>query len=491
MSAEANALTQFHSEGIPRGVGTWLTIAAATIVLVLLPLGSYRVVILALVWSFYVVSHPRCGLWLSPSLIMVASFIAPPAGFEWGVGYSPELAYWAAALSVALAATVYGYLRQRGVQRACSSGMVKLPKALYGFGAASAIGAVVGLANAYSLPSVAKQFFGCLLFVTYFWLAVRLAPGVAGIRAVARTILKACVLFSSLYAGIYIWELPSLGFHKELTILSTYAGSAVVLLLPQLVQRNPFRRWRMFAVGAVLFSTPFLAEYKRAMAGIFICALMTIGLRSRSKPRRYVTLTLGLTLFTIILATPILDYVGRAVSSVPSLAGVLPANVQSDYSVYLRLTESAQLLASTNSPTLLGTGLGSTLSWYNPYTHTVWTQETVDVGWVYLVVKLGLLGLGTFLWLLAGLCAESLERAPHGIVLGFLLMLIFFAVEMMADTAFVYFMIAPWTGMACGWLHSLSQSRRRTPPVPGRVMATRRPGLRGGGQAAADSRLAG
>jgi len=56
--------------------------------------------------------------------------------------------------------------------------------------------------------------------------------------------------------------------------------------------------------------------------------------------------------------------------------------------------------------TWFGTGLGSTVAWYDPYLHTIWTQETVDVGWAYLLIKLGVVGLAVFLWLVGASFSE-------------------------------------------------------------------------------------
>jgi hypothetical protein len=460
MSFEAVAAARHTAEVVPRGTGTWLAIGIATAALLVILEGPYRVVALALMWALYLVSHPSAGLWFAPVLVMAASFLAPPAGFEWGAGYSPELAYWAVASCIAFAATALGYLTKRAGRN--SVRRIPLPRALYAFAAASVVSAIVGLQRGYSAPNVGKQFYGCLLFVAYFWLALRLAPTISNMRRVTRVILEACALFSGLYVGTYLWRIGAEGFHKELTILSTYSASVAVLLLPQLSRRSPASRWKIFAIAALLLSVPFLAEYKRGLAGFLICAFMAFGLRSRFKARRYAALAAGLALFTLFLATPILDYVGRAVSNVPVLAGLVPADVQTNYSVYLRLTQTAQMMASTNSPSLLGTGLGSSLTWYDPYTHTLWTQETVDIGWVYLLIKLGVLGLAAFLWLIASLCLRSLRAPPEGMHMGFLLLVVFFIVEMVADTGFVYFMTASWAGMACGWIHVLNQ--RGHPP---------------------------
>ena len=96
------------------------------------------------------------------------------------------------------------------------------------------------------------------------------------------------------------------------------------------------------------------------------------------------------------------------------------------------------------------------MSWYNPFVQELWTQETVDIGWIYLLVKLGIVGLAVFVWLLADLLRRSLKDVPCGVQLSLVLLVVFFAIEMVAEAMFVYFMAAAWAGIACGFLQVLS-----------------------------------
>jgi hypothetical protein len=75
--------------------------------------GVYGVLVLGVSFAVFTLSNPQAGLWLSLGLVMIASMIAVPAAFEFGYGYSPELAYWAAATCVVFLALSVGYFRTR------------------------------------------------------------------------------------------------------------------------------------------------------------------------------------------------------------------------------------------------------------------------------------------------------------------------------------------------------------------------------------------
>jgi hypothetical protein len=105
---------------------------------------------------------------------------------------------------------------------------------------------------------------------------------------------------------------------------------------------------------------------------------------------------------------------------------------------------------------ILGTGLGSTLSWYDPMSGVTWEQETLDVGWVYLLVKLGLVGTAAFVWFAWGLGTRAIGAFKDTLHVGLFVLFVFQLLQMIADPFFVYFMTAPWAGTTCAFLHILN-----------------------------------
>jgi hypothetical protein len=355
---------------------------------------------------------------------------------------------------------------------------VRPPLAFYVFFGISVIGAALGLAHGYSVSNMGKQFFGCLLFVAYLWFALKLTPGVRDIKRVVRIVAVAAVVSGLLYVFLYV---PFVILVRD-TVLNDLAASVACLLLPQLLSASPQIKRKAAVMSVALLLVPLVDTYKRSMAGFAICVLLLYGLRSGSRKKRLFWLLGSFTLFGLLLATPLLNYVGRAVAKQPIISNFIPPNVQNNYSIFLRLFEVEQMLAASGGPSMLGTGLGSTLRWYDPYAKIWFTQQTVDSGWAYLLIKLGVLGLAAFLWLVGGLLFRAIRNVPAGAHLALVFMVAFFTIEMVASPVAVYFATAPLAGMACGWLHVLNQRRELAANshygalAPGGQVARRDPG---------------
>ena len=163
-------------------------------------------------------------------------------------------------------------------------------------------------------------------------------------------------------------------------------------------------------------------------------------------------------LFTAAIATNAINPVSQYFSRYESLKYLFPEDIQSSYSVYLRTQEFTQVLDSMGGVPLLGTGLGSTLEWYDPYSRMWWEQETMASGWGYLLVKTGVLGTTVFLWLVLGLMRSALRTPLRGLRLGVFLLLVFQFLQMVADPFFLNFLTSAWAGMTCGFVHVLNRS---------------------------------
>ena len=418
--------------------------------------GMYGVVVIGIAFVPYAFSDPKVGLWLSLGLIMVASLIAPPAGFEYGYGYSPELAYWAIATCIVFAALLVRYLRFPSTFREdCSArGILALPSAFFAFMALSVFSGVLGVLRHYPLLDVAKQFYGCLLFCAYFLFALKFAYRERDIEYVVDRTRKCGLACALVYIVIYLALVPHEGFRKELTILSAYAGGLAVLYLPEVLNsRGLLQRFRVAMPMLAFLGVPLLAQYKRALLAVAICGLLAVGLRAASVKKRYLYTALAFMAFTIAIATNVLNPIGEFFSKYDSLKMLFPEDIQSSYSVYLRLEELRQVVASLGGVPMFGTGMGSTLVWYDPYTKAWLEQQTMATGWGYLIVKTGIVGTLIFAWFALQTIRVSLARPLNGLRLGLFLLFVFQLLQMVADPFFLNFMTSLWAGMTCGFLY--------------------------------------
>jgi hypothetical protein len=426
----------------------------------------YVLVAISLIWAPYVFFHPREGLWITPGFILLASVTSLPEamGLE-GAGYSPELPYWAVGVCVLFVAMLLRYIQQRRTSdtRLDDANTLRPPRGFYAFAAMSVIAGAVGIVHGFAVQNVAKQFFGCILLCAYFLFALRFAPKKEHIQEVISRLVSACVACSLLYLAV-IYFPRGMGFHKELTPISVYAGGLFVLLIPRvLYEKTRFQMDRAFLAALFLFTFPIMMQFKRAVVACVICGFLGWGLRSASRRKSYVYLMVAFLVFVLALSTSFLNPVSAWLLKQTGWEGMFSEDVQSHYSVFLRVEEFRQVIDSLGTVPVLGTGLGSTITWSDPRSNLSFEQETLDIGWLYLLAKMGIAGTAAFIWFVAPIGVASLRKRINGLHLALFLLLIFHLVQMIADASFVYFMTAGWEGTACAFLYIMNKSESEGP----------------------------
>jgi O-antigen ligase len=134
-----------------------------------------------------------------------------------------------------------------------------------------------------------------------------------------------------------------------------------------------------------------------------------------------------------------------------------PEDLSSNYSILLRGEQLRQVLDFFKESPIWGTGLGSTLIWYDAESKTYQQQETVDVGWGYLLVKFGIIGSTVFVWFILRILIPAMARAHQQPYLGVLLLILFWMVNMLVEPVFFNFLSSAWVGVTCGYLYVLNR----------------------------------
>jgi hypothetical protein len=447
--------------------GSWPVLRA--LLLVLGTLGSiclgrsYGLIALSLVWSVYVFFHPREGLWITPGFILAASLISPPAGFVEGVGYSPELVYWAIGVCILFITMLIRYVQAWGRGQEDPRLHAGNPRGFYAFAIMSVLATAIGIAHGYSLQNVAKQFFGCALLLGYFLFTLRFAPRREDIEQIITRMMYVGVICSVMYLAIYFSLFSVRNFSAHLSAIVAYDGGLFVLLVPRILGKGRIRIDGTLFVSLLLFAIPVLAQLKRVVGATIVCALLAWGLRSASPRRRYVYIVAAPLLLAIALSTSVLNPIGAWFSKFDNSGYLIPEDVQNHYSVVTRLEEFSQVMDSLNSVPILGKGLGSTITWYDPYAKTYWDQETADNGLLYLLVKMGIAGTAAFMWFIYPLGSAALRKQMTGLHLAFFLLLIFHLMQMIADVTFFYFLTAAWVGTTCAFLYTFNKNSETGP----------------------------
>ena len=455
--------------------GTWPVLRA--LLLILGTAGSiclgrfYGLIALSLVWAPYVFAHPQEGLWVSPGFILTASLISPPEGFVEGVGYSPELAYWAIGICVLFTAMLSRHLqaligaRKTGLVQ--TAGLIA-PRGFYVFAAVSVVAAAVGVVHGYSLQNVVKQLFGLVLLFAYFIFALRFAPRRQDMEHVLNRVVCLAVASSVIYTAFYFSVLSVRNFSDHLSVVIAYDGALFVFLVPRIL-RNKLAHIRIdgtLLIALFFFVVPVLAHLKRVVGACLLCVLLAWGLRSASRWRRYAYVVAAPLLLAVALSTGVLNPIGAWLSKYQDSEYLIPEDMQNHYSVVTRLAEFNQVTESLHGMPILGNGLGSTLTWYDPFARTYWDQETADNGLLYLLVKMGIAGTIAFIWFIYPLGFAALQKPLSGLHMSFFLLLVFHLLQMIADVTFFYFMTAGWVGTTCAFLYILNNKSENASSTP-------------------------
>jgi hypothetical protein len=419
----------------------------------------YGLVALSLTWAPYVFFHPQDGLWVSPAFLLTASLISPPAGFVEGVGYSPELTYWAIGVCVLFIPMLVRYVEASMNEPDALSRGTGL-RGFCAFTVISVIAAVTGIWHGYSVQNVAKQFFGLVLLLGYFLFALRFAPTREDIEQIMKRVVRVAVLASVVFIAFYFSVISIKNFSSHLSVVVAYDGALFVFLVPQILCTNSarIRIDRKLLIAVFLFVIPVLAQLKRVVGACLLCALLAWFLRSASRRMRYAYVIAAPALLAVVLTTGVLNPIGAWFAKYEDSDYLIPEDVENHYSVITRLAEFNQVMESLHGVPVFGNGLGSTLTWYDPFARTYWDQETADNGLLYLLAKMGIAGTVAFVWFIYPLGSVALRKPLNGLHLSLFLLFVFHLLQMIADVTFFYFMTAGWVGTTCAFLYILNNS---------------------------------
>jgi hypothetical protein len=160
-----------------------------------------------------------------------------------------------------------------------------------------------------------------------------------------------------------------------------------------------------------------------------------------------------------------------------------PLNVGEDLSYAGRMAEMQSILAIVKQHPVLGGGMGSEVSYYDPaFPHVFGTVAYVDNGWGFILLKMGLTGLFVFVAMLWSFLRFAARGWPSDVpvhmqrVRGCLLgLLLFGLLGFTGGPTFFQFLTSGFMGTSLGALAVLAGLASRTPSLlngdPGRQAA--------------------
>jgi O-antigen ligase len=422
---------------------------------------KYGALFLAAITALLAVCKPRTGLWAS-SAFLIFLFVFCQESQLFGFELPAEYLYWGAGVALITLGLLVAWWRAR-LALAAAVRLSPLDRALLLLLLVSLAASVYGAGRGNSGFAVARQLFGCLLLPAYYLLARRFLrrPQEAGawLRAVSWAVLAGAACY---VAKLGFLTLTQGSYYREQSALGFYAGAIGAALLAEFPDPAPgwerLRRRSGLAVcvlAIVLLGARFVAGSLAATAAIFAF------LRWK---RRGLLLPAALLLLAGTLALPGIVRLPERSGIAGEIAARFIFPLDQDLSYIGRMAQWQAVLEVVRQRPLLGNGMGGEISFAAEEVAWIFGTGTyVDNGWGFLLLKMGSLGVGAFLLLvaavlrlawrsLAGPATEACRRRPQRPLLA---IVIFGLLSFTGGPTFFHFTQAAFLGTALGALAGL------------------------------------
>jgi hypothetical protein len=342
-----------------------------------------------------------------------------------------EMYYWAAGLLVITVAAV----ARLGVKQ-----VFTIPTSLKALLAAALLAAILGIKQGAPPSYVLRQFYGVLLMVVYFGIALHAGSQSLFMRRI-QTFGTLCALMFVVY---FLAVFADYGFHREMTTVGTQASLlATVLFLAGLQQKR-----YSYVMGAMtLLCVPILI-FQRGAVLTFLAALpLSAAIRFQTKKLRVLACLAFLVVALPAVVPGVADKVGEVIETSPVIGSFLPPGAASTDTLVDRGLQLFAAVETVQAHPWLGAGLGTDIGWDSP---TLGFREVpyIEDGWAYLLQKMGLLGATAFFCFLFTLL-RHISRESLGLSACLLTIV---GIAMFSNATFFHFTTAPLAGTFAGLL---------------------------------------
>jgi O-antigen ligase len=420
----------------------WLLTLSSLPIAMLLDCASMWLMFLALGLAVIVWIRPEEAAGAGMLFLLAASIVLPYAArfLEFSTD-TTEMYYWAAGLFIITAAAI---------ARLGMGQMFTIPLAARTFLAIASLAAVYGLACGVAPSYVLRQYYGVLLLIIYFGIAMKVGSEELLLLRI-RTFGVACAL---MFFAYYIAVFSKYGFHKEMGSTGTQAS----LLAAMLFMAGRERKKRSWILGAItLLFVPILIFMRRDVLTFLMAVVMASAMRATSNMHKRIYYGAIVLIMSVALVTPIAQLLNDQLVRIHFLGAIVPEGVQDANTLYERTLQLVAALGTVQQHPLFGSGMGGDIQWERP-SFGLEQVAYVDNGWAYLLQKVGLLGAAAFFWFLITVLRGVSRKAPS---LSACLLAATF-VTMFSEPVYFHFTTAPYIGTFAGLL----LSRRYSPRAP-------------------------
>jgi disulfide bond formation protein DsbB len=407
---------------------------------------EYLILVLAVCLAYLVYRNPKEALSAGILFLLACNVLLPSsARFDWSWRDSEawQMYYWATGLLIISLAAV-ARIGIRSLQH--------VPASVKAFLLVAIVAALVGFANGNAPSYVLRQLYGSVLLVAYFAIAYHIGDEEFFLRRL-RTFGLVCAAIFFVYYGAVFSEY---GFHREITTLGTLEGAVAILCFAKGLTE---KRLGWMVSGIVLFAVPLLIFVRRSLITFGVGAVLALFMRTSSRRARFFYLALAVLGILPGVLTSGAEFVLEKMQSIPVIEAALPEGARDVNSLAERALQLASAAVTLQRSPVLGAGFGAEITWQRVAEPTEVAQYAyIDNGWAYLAVKMGGLGIITFVWFLVTVL-RCVSRNSLGISVCLLSMVL---VMMFSEPVFLNFNTSPLLGAMAGLLCA-RKARERAP----------------------------
>jgi len=410
-------------------------IAAGLLGIAALPLiiavGGMPIVLLvvAVGFAFRVYQNPKDLIVAGPLFVLAANVFLPSAARLDATNTDPawEMRYWAAGLLLITIAP----LPKLGWKV-----WAQAPRSLQCFLSVALAASLYGAARGNDLSYVLRQLFGSVLLGAYFILAQRFG----GENEFCRTVRNYAVPCIGVFILYYAWVFREYGIHKEITSLPTQCGMLAILFAAR-------GGWKWRAASCVMMLPALLLVERRALAGFLLGLILIWAMKSASKVKK-IALGAAASALVVFSLAPSLGAKVQDLAMGTSIESLLPNGARDASSLEDRTIQLVEAGLIVRKSPVFGNGMGSELNWLSAARGDM-QQAYVDNGWAYVAIKMGLLGVVSFLWFIWVI----LKKMPGNSVALSACTLSMLLLVMFTEPVFFQFTTAPLLGTVLGLLY--------------------------------------
>lgn len=416
-------------------------------------------------WAFV---EPRASLCLCTAFMMFL-FVCFQKEAPLGEELPEEFFYWGAGLALITAGLCGAAVFSREVEWPRVRRRISAPASL-AMAATLAItlgAAANGLLLGNQPFAVVRQLFGCMLLPVYYFAALALLRSSKDIDrwllganwAVALGALWYAqrLSFASMARGVYF---------REQSPLTGYAGAIGVIAFASIIEQRSIWRWLQAVTQAILCVMAIVLMGNRAaLASLMVASGLLVVVVVRRRGLTAMTLAIALVAGALGGGFYFSDRFLESRGLGGDIARRFIINVSDDQSFQGRMAQMDAVMSTMRERPALGAGMGSETRFLTPAEGRV-RVTSVDNGWGYVMLKMGLLGLAVFIILIALLLRESfghLLKFPAGTLrantMALLGVLLYGIVVFWSGPAFFHFTSAGFFGTVLAGIVVLSESR--------------------------------